>query len=119
MSHHPCPLMCPPDRRSSYAGTRLPTVGNGERPMGERGDLGLPTRGMVARRGGRRKIRKIPIGQEGTMWAVRAEAHDGLIYTLGIFPNRRTAESFKIIAKRWRRFWVEPTPAERKLEVSR
>jgi hypothetical protein len=53
------------------------------------------------------------------MWAVRAEAHDGLIYTLGIFPNRRTAESFKIIAKRWRRFWVEPTPAERKLEVSR
>ncbi len=43
------------------------------------------------------------------MWAVKAEAHDGLIYTLGIFSNRRTAESFKIIAKRWRRFWVEPT----------
>jgi hypothetical protein len=53
------------------------------------------------------------------MWAVRAESHDGLIYTLGIFPNRRSAESFKIVAKKWRRFWVEPTPAERKLEVSR
>jgi len=77
--------------------------------MGERGDLGLLTRGMVGRRVGGRKIRKIPIGQEGTVWAVRAEAHDGQVYTLGIFPNRRTAESFKIIAKRWRRFWVEPT----------
>jgi hypothetical protein len=54
------------------------------------------------------------------MWAVRAEAHDGLIYTLrGDFPNRRSAESFKIVAARWRRVWVEPTPAERELEVSR
>jgi hypothetical protein len=54
------------------------------------------------------------------MWAVRAEAHDGLIYTLrGDFPNRRSAESFKIVAARWRRVWVEPTPAESTLEVSR
>jgi hypothetical protein len=51
------------------------------------------------------------------MWVVRAEARDGQIYTLGIFPNRRAAESFKIVAARWKRFWVEPTPAE--MEVSR
>jgi hypothetical protein len=119
MSHYPCPLMCPRTDGRATQGHGFPTVGNGERPMGERGDLGLLTRGRVARRGGRRKIRKLPIGQEGTMWAVRAESHDGLIYTLGIFPNRRSAESFKIVAKKWRRFWVEPTPAERKLEVSR
>jgi hypothetical protein len=54
------------------------------------------------------------------MWAVRAEDHDGRILTLrGDFPNRRAAESFKIVAKKWRRFWVEPTPAEREMEVSR
>ena len=51
------------------------------------------------------------------MWAVKAEAHDGLIYTLGIFPNRRTAESFKIVAAKWKRFWVEPTPANRPADV--
>jgi hypothetical protein len=54
------------------------------------------------------------------MWAVRAEAHDGQVYTLrSDFPSRRAAESFKIVAARWRRFWVEPTPAESTLEVSR
>ena len=47
------------------------------------------------------------------MYAVKAEAHDGQIYTLGIFPNRRTAEGFKIVAARWKRFWVEPTPSNR------
>ena len=51
------------------------------------------------------------------MWAVKAEAHDGLIYTLGIFPNRRTAEGFKIVAAKWKRFWVEPTPANRPEDV--
>jgi hypothetical protein len=116
---HPRPLHMPPGPTVELRRERgCPTVGNGERPMGERGDLGLPTRGRVARRGGRRKIRKIPIGQEGTMWAVRAEAHDGQVYTLrSDFPSRRAAESFKIVAARWRRFWVEPTPAE--MEVSR
>jgi hypothetical protein len=112
--------MCPRTDGRATQGTRLPTVGNGESPMGERGDLGLPTTGRVDRQGGRRKVRKLPIGLEGSMWAVRAEAHDGLIYTLrGDFPNRRSAESFKIVAARWRRVWVEPTPAERELEVSR
>ena len=53
------------------------------------------------------------------MWAVRAEAHDGQVYTLGIFPNRRTADGFKIVAKRWKRFWVEPTPARGQVEEVR
>jgi hypothetical protein len=116
---HPRPLYGPPEPPVGLRRERgCPTGGRGESPMGERGDLGLLTRGMVARRGGRRKIRKLPIGLEGTMWAVRAEAHDGQIYTLrGDFPSRRAAESFKIVAAKWKRFWVEPTPAER--EISR
>jgi hypothetical protein len=86
--------------------------------MGERGDLGLLTTGRVDRQGGGRKVRKIPSGLEGTMWAVRAEAHDGQVYTIKSgFPSRRKAEDCKIVAARWRRFWVEPTPAE--MEVSR
>jgi hypothetical protein len=88
--------------------------------MGNGGMFGLLTRGRVDRQGGGRKVRKIPSGWEGSMWCVKAEAHDGLIYTLrGDFPNRRSAESFKIVAARWRRVWVEPTPAESTLEVSR
>jgi hypothetical protein len=117
---NPRPLYGPPEPPVELRRERgCPTGGNGERPMGERGDLGLLTTGRVDRRGGRRKVRKLPIGLEGTMWAVRAEAHDGLIYTLGTFPNRRTAESYKTIAKRWRRFWVEPTSAGRGMEISR
>jgi hypothetical protein len=50
------------------------------------------------------------------MWCVKAEAHDGNVYTLGIFPSRRAAESYKIVAKRWKRFWVEPTPANNRAE---
>jgi hypothetical protein len=112
------PLWAPRTDGRATQGRGCPTVCNSERPGETVGGLGLLTRGSVDRRGGRRKVRKIP-RQEGTMWAVRAEAHDGLIYTLGIFPNRRTAESYKIIAKRWRRFWVEPTSAGRGMEISR
>jgi hypothetical protein len=53
------------------------------------------------------------------MWCVKAEDHDGMVYTLGIFPTRRAAESYKIVAKRWKRFWVEPTPANNQPEGPR
>jgi hypothetical protein len=48
------------------------------------------------------------------MWAVRAEAHDGQIYTVRAgFRSRRAAEDCKIVAARWKSFWVEPTPANK------
>jgi hypothetical protein len=57
------------------------------------------------------------------MWAVSAESHDGQVYTLKSgFPSRRAAEGFKIVAARWKDFWVEPAPADRPVdrrEVSR
>jgi hypothetical protein len=51
------------------------------------------------------------------MWAVKAEAHDGQVYTLRDgFPSRRAAESFKLVAARWKRFWVEPMSADAPIE---
>lgn len=41
-------------------------------------------------------------------YAVKAEAHDGQIYTLrDNFPSKQAAGDFKIVARRWRRFWIE------------